>query len=60
IHLSVNGWTSPHHTMSILGVVDHFPSTRGTRYNLVLALWEIQGPHTGEALGDIVVNIIKE
>ena len=60
IHLSVDGWTSPHHTMSVLGVVAHFTSARGTRYNLVLALREIQGPHTGEALADIVVNIIKE
>jgi len=46
--------------MSVLGVVAHFSSSRGTRYNLVLALREIQGPHTGEALADIVVNIIKE
>jgi len=60
IHLSVDGWTSPHQSMSVIGVVAHFTSSRGARQNLVLALREIQGAHTGEALADIVVSVIKE
>jgi len=60
IDLSVDGWTSPHQSMSVIGVVAHFTSSRGARQNLVLALRKIQGAHTAEALADIVVSVIKE
>ena len=60
IHLSVDGWTSPHQSMSVIGVVAHFTSARGVRQNLVLALREIQGAHTGEVLAAIIVSVIKE
>ena len=60
IHLLVDGCTSPDQSMSAIGVVAHFTSVRGARQNLVLALREIQGAHTGEALADIVMTVIKE
>ena len=55
IHISFDCWTSPHYTMSGIGIVGHFTTRQGSRLNLVLALKEIQGSHTGSALAEIVV-----
>jgi len=40
--------------------VAHFTTQRGNRLNPVLAIQEIQGSHTGNALAEIVVKVIKE
>ena len=60
IHVSIDGWTSPHQSMTVIGIVAHFTTQRGNRLNPVLAIQEIQGSHTGNALAEIVVKVIKE
>lgn len=60
IHLSIDGWTSPHQSMSVIGIVGHFTTERGSRLNPVLALKEIEGSHTGAALAEIVVKVVDE
>jgi len=60
IHLSIDGWTSPHQSMSVIGIVGHFTTERGSRLNPVLALKEIEGSHTGAALAEIVVKVVAE
>ena len=60
IHMSIDCWTSPHKSMNVVGIVSHFTSQRGNRMNHVLAVREIEGSHTGNALAEIVVNVIRE
>jgi len=60
IHLSIDGWTSPHHSMSLIGIVGHFTTERGSRLNPVIALKEIEGSHTGASLAEIVVKVVDE
>jgi len=43
IYISIDGWTLPHQSMSVIGIVGHFTTGRGSRLNPVLALKEIQG-----------------
>jgi len=58
--MSIDGWTSPDQSMSVIGIVGHITTQRGSRLNLVLAIQDIQGSHTGNALAEIVVKVIKE
>jgi len=46
--------------MSVIGIVAYFTTQGGNRLNTVLAIQEIQGSHTGNALAEIVVKVIKE
>lgn len=60
IHISIDGWTSPHQSMTVVGLVGHFTIERGGRLSPVLALKEIQGSHTGAALAELVVKVVEE
>jgi len=46
--------------MSVIGIVGHFRTERGSRLNLVLALKKMQGSHTGAALAEIVVKVVDK
>ena len=60
IYLSLDGWIFPHQSTSVIGIVAHFTSLRESHQYLVLAVREIQRVHTGEALADVVVMVIKK
>jgi len=38
IHLSYDGWTSPHQTMAVLGVTAHFTTKAGIHMNPIIGL----------------------
>jgi len=60
IQMSIDWRTSPHTSMYVIGIVSHFTSQRGNRMNPLLAVREIEGSHTGNALAEIVVKGITE
>jgi len=60
IHISIDCWTAPHKSMKVIGIVGHFTTQNSNRMNPVLAVREIEGSHTGNALAEIVVRVITE
>jgi len=60
IHISIDCWTAPHKSMNVIGIVGHFTTQNSNRMNPVLAVREIEGSHTGNALAEIVVRVITE
>jgi len=46
--------------MTVMGIVTHFTTQQGNLLNPLLAIQEIQGSHTGNALAEIVVKVIKK
>jgi len=60
IHLSCDGWTSPHQTMAVLGIIAHFTSHAGTRMNPVIGLRLLEGSHTGSNMAGVVSELLQE
>jgi len=60
IHLSCDGWTSPHQTMAVLGVIEHFTSHAGKRMNPVIGLRLLEGSHTGANMAGVVSELLQE
>jgi hypothetical protein len=60
IHLSCDGWTSPHQTMAVLGIIAHFTSQAGMRLNPVIGIRLIEGPHTGANMAGVVHELLRE
>ena len=60
IHLSCDGWTSPHQTMAVIGVIAHFTSRAGVRMNPVIVLRTLEGSHTGANMAEIVMEVLQE
>jgi hypothetical protein len=60
IHLSCNGWTSPHQAMAVLGVIAHFTSKAGIRMNPIIGLRSLEGSHTGSNLAEMIMEILLE
>jgi len=56
-HFTVDTWTSPNH-LGLLGLVAHYTSEDGKLRHALLALQEIQEPHSGANLADAVLSII--
>ena len=59
IHLSLDIWTSPN-ALPTLGVVAHYISEDNELEHTVLALNEIQGPHEGENVALVVLEIVED
>jgi len=59
IHLSFDGWTSPHHTMAILGIIAHFPDPSGRRMNPVIGLRLLEGSHTGANMAEVILEVLQ-
>ena len=59
ISLSFDLWTSPNY-LAVLGVAAHFIDKSGLRQTAVLALREVEGEHSGENIGDVLLQIIKD
>jgi hypothetical protein len=60
IHLSCDGWTSPHQTMAVLGVIAHFTSKAGIRMNPIIGLRSLEGSHTGANMAEVIMEIPRE
>jgi hAT family C-terminal dimerisation region len=60
IHLSIDGWTSPHQTMAVLGIIAHFVGADGRLYGIVVGFEELDGPHTGSNMADCVSKVIED
>jgi hypothetical protein len=59
IHLSFDGWTSPHHTMAILGIIAHFTAQSGRRVNPVIGLRLLEGSHTGANMAEVILEVLQ-
>lgn len=59
INFSFDVWTSPHHH-GILGVVFHFVSKDHGLQQVVVALQELDGAHTGENFEMEIIELFKE
>jgi hypothetical protein len=55
IHVSFDGWTTKGGTRGFFGIVAHFAASSGELYNLPVALPQLTGAHTGEAIAAAVV-----
>jgi len=60
IHLSCDGWTSPHQTIAVLGVIAHFTSKAGIRMNPIIGLRPLEGSHTGSNMAEEIMEILRE
>ena len=59
IALSLDVWTSEHQ-LAILGVIGHWITPAFDKREELLELIEIQGPHSGENLAEIVLAMLDE
>jgi hypothetical protein len=59
IHISCDGWTSPHHTMAILGIIAHFTPQSCVQMNPVLGLRLLEGSHTGATMVEVVTEVLQ-
>ena len=59
ISISFDLWTSPN-PYSILGVVAMWIDNTGRRRSTVLGIRRVYGEHTGEKLGSLIVELLKE
>jgi hypothetical protein len=60
IHLSCDGWTSPHQTMAVLADIVHFTSKAGIRMNPIIGLRSLAGSHTGSNMAEVIMEILRE
>src|SRR5690554_3832818 len=59
IHYTVDIWTSPN-GIPILGVIAHFVTKEMQLERQVMALRELEGPHTGENISAAFTHVITE
>ncbi|RYC77207.1 hypothetical protein BFJ63_vAg19919, partial [Fusarium oxysporum f. sp. narcissi] len=59
ISISFDLWTSPN-PYAILGVIAMWIDTTGKRRTTVLGIRRVYGEHTGENLGSVVLELLKE
>jgi hypothetical protein len=59
IHFAVDLWTSAN-SKALLGMIDYYFADSGDLCQSVLALRELDGPHTGENQSQLVMKVIEE
>jgi len=59
IHYSMDMWTSPNH-QGLLGIVAHFVDRNGLLNRALLALWKVEGVHSGENQCRTFVRVLGE
>jgi hypothetical protein len=59
IAISLDGWSSKN-SVSILAIIGHWLTVNFEYKERVLEFIEIQGPHTGENMAGIVLEVLKE
>jgi hypothetical protein len=60
IHISFDGWTTKGGKRGYLGIVAHYVDSYGNLTDLPIALPQLAGAHSGEAMADVVMSIFKE
>lgn len=59
IHISFDGWTTKGGTRGFFGIVAHFATASGKIHDLPIALPQLNGAHTGEAIATAVVATLR-
>jgi hypothetical protein len=59
IHISFDGWTTKGGKHGYLGVVAHFANASGVICDLPIALPQLAGAHTGEAMAIVVAKTLE-
>jgi hypothetical protein len=59
IHISFDGWTTKGGTRGFFGIVAHFATSTGEIHDLPIALPQLRGAHTGEAIATAVVRPLR-
>ena len=59
-HISLDGWTIPHRSMNVLGLVMHITNSLRVRLNPVIGVHEIDSAHTCDSLATIVMEILEQ
>ena len=59
IHFSFDLWTSPN-ALAMLGVVAHYMDNMGKNRTVLLGLRRLRGPHSGENMAQLIIEIIME
>jgi hypothetical protein len=59
IHISFNGWTTKGGTQGFFRIVAYFATASGEIHDLPIALPQLNGAHTGEAIATAVVAILR-
>jgi hypothetical protein len=59
IHISFDGWTTKGGKRGYLGMVAHYVDSYGNLKDLPIALPQLAGAHSGEAMADVVMSIFK-
>jgi hypothetical protein len=60
IHISFDGWTTKGGKRGFLGIVAHFADASGVIHDLPIALPQLAGAHTGDAISTVIVKTLKE
>jgi hypothetical protein len=59
IHISFNGWTTKGGKRGFLRVVAHFADAYGKLRDLLIALPQLTGAHTGENMAEVIASILQ-
>lgn len=55
VHISFDGWTTKGGKRGYLGVVAHYVDSSGELKDLPIALPQLTGAHSGEAMAEVVI-----
>jgi hypothetical protein len=59
VHISFDGWTTKGGKRGYLGVVAHFADASGVIHDLPIALPQLAGAHTGEAIAKAISEMLE-
>jgi hypothetical protein len=59
IHISFNGWTTKGGKRGFLRVVAHFADAHGKLRDLLIALPQLTGAHTGKNMAEFIASILR-
>jgi hypothetical protein len=59
VHVSFDGWTTKGGTRGFFGIVAHFATSLGKIHDLPIALPQLTGAHTGEAIATAVTATLR-
>jgi hypothetical protein len=60
VHISFDGWTTKGGKRGYLGIVANYVKSKGDLMDLLIALPQLTGAHSGEAMAEVVMAIFKE
>jgi hypothetical protein len=60
VHITFDGWTIRSGKRGFLGVVAHYANASGTIVDLPIALPQLSGVHSGEAISECIKKVLEE